>query len=126
IVRSLFTYVGQTYTNEELLALANISETYAHGAPSGIDSLTITSPSPIWYEKNHPIDHIGLGCELYVVVADKRKMADTKNSVNTVKHMLKMATEKLQHKIERIGEITYQTREALEKKSKQVLGFFLN
>src|SRR5699024_2565419 len=52
IVRSLFTYVGQTYTNEELLALANISETYAHGAPSGIDSLTITSPSPIWYERN--------------------------------------------------------------------------
>src|SRR5699024_12452452 len=51
---------------------------------------------------------------------------DTKTSVSTVKHMLKLAPEKLHHKIERIGEITYETREALEKKSKQVLGFFLN
>jgi len=126
IVRSLFTYVGQTYTNEELLALANISETYAHGAPSGIDSLTITSPSPIWYERNQPIDHIVPGGEFSFVVADTGKMADTKTSVSTVKHMLKLAPEKLHHKIERIGEITYQTREALEKKSKQLLGFFLN
>src|SRR5699024_11627668 len=44
----------------------------------------------------------------------------------TDKQILKQAKEKLHHKIERIGEITYQTREALEKKSKQVLGFFLN
>src|SRR5699024_11620978 len=80
----------------------------------------------MWYDKNHPMGNIGPGREFYFVVADTRKMADTKTSVSTVKHMLKLAPEKLHHKIERIGEITYQTREALEKKSKQVLGFFLN
>lgn len=126
IVKSLFAYADQSYTNEELLTLANISETYAHGAPSGIDSLTITSPCPIWYEKNQPIDHIVPGGDFHFVVADTGQMADTKTSVSTVKQMLKVAPEKLHHKIERIGEITYQTREALEKRSKQLLGFFLN
>src|SRR5699024_5646204 len=33
LVRSRFSYVGQTDTNGELLALADISEAYAHGAP---------------------------------------------------------------------------------------------
>src|SRR5699024_1057347 len=98
--------VVQTYTNEELLALANISETYAHGAPSGIDSLTITSPSPISYEKNHPIDDIVPGGEFYLVVADTGNMTETKTPGSTVKQMLELAPEKLQHKIERIGEIT--------------------
>ena len=46
------------YTKEQLLQLANISETYAHGAPSGIDPLTITSKNPIWYKKEEPIDYI--------------------------------------------------------------------
>src|SRR5699024_6598110 len=94
--------------------------------PSGSDYRTVTSPSPIWYEKDHPIDHVVPGGEFYVVVAGTGKMADRKTSVRTVKHMLKLAPAQLHHKIERIGEITDQTREALEKKSKQVLGFFLN
>src|SRR5690625_492535 len=57
IIKSLFTYSNQTYTDEEILRLANISETYAHGAPSGIDPLTITSQKPIWYRKEQPIDY---------------------------------------------------------------------
>src|SRR5690625_50451 len=58
IIKALFSYVNEPYTNEQLLNLANISEKYAHGAPSGIDPLTITSSSPIWYKKDEPIDYI--------------------------------------------------------------------
>ena len=41
IIRSLFSYAECEYTEEELLQLANIAETYAHGSPSGIDTLTL-------------------------------------------------------------------------------------
>lgn len=126
IVRSLFHYTDRTYTNEQLLKLANISETYAHGAPSGIDSLTITSPSPIWYKKDEPIDLIIPKGEFYFVVADTGQMADTKTAVSTVKQLLKLAPRKVCSQIERIGELTYQAREALEKSSKQLLGLVLD
>src|SRR5690625_3183833 len=80
IVKSLFMYSNEQYTKEQLLQLANISETFAHGAPSGIDPLTITSQSPIWYRKEEPIDYIQPNGEFYFVVADSGRMADTKTA----------------------------------------------
>ncbi len=126
VVKSLFKYSNVQYTKEQLLQLANISETYAHGAPSGIDPLTITSQSPVWYKKEEPIDFIKPKGDFYFVVADTGRMADTKTAVKTVAQMLKSAPQVVQGKIERIGEITYQAREALEKSSKQLLGHLLN
>src|SRR5690625_2937779 len=126
VVKSLFMYSNEQYTKEQLLQLANISETFAHGAPSGIDPLTITSQSPIWYRKEEPIDYIEPSGEFYFVVADSGRMADTKSAVNTVTNLIKQTPKKVYGKIERIGEITYQAREALEKSSKQLLGYLLD
>lgn len=126
IIKSLFTYSNEQYTDEQILHLANISETYAHGAPSGIDPLTITSQNPIWYRKEQPIDYIEPSGDFYFVVADSGRMADTRTAINTVTQMLKSAPQKIQAKIEKIGEITYHAREALEKSGKQILGTLLN
>src|SRR5690625_1210900 len=119
-------YSNEAYTKDQLLQLANISETFAHGAPSGIDPLTITSPSPIWYKKAEPIDYIEPNGEFYFVVADSGRMSDTKTAINTVTNLIRKAPKKVFGKIERIGDITYQAREALEKSSKQFLGFLLD
>lgn len=126
IVKSLFKYKEEQYTKEILLQLANICETYAHGAPSGIDPLTITSDRPIWYQKEKPVDYIDPKGNFHFVIADSGQMADTKTAVDTVKQMLKQAPQKMYKKIERIGDITYQVREALEKSSKQLLGYLLD
>lgn len=126
IAKALFKYVNQTYTNEQLLYLANISETYAHGAPSGIDPLTITSKSPIWYMKDAPIDYIMPKGEFHFVVADSGEEADTKTAVSTVSSLLKATPQKIYNKIERIGEITHEVRDALEKASKSMLGTLLD
>lgn len=126
LVKSLFAYSGQSYTEEELLRLANISETYAHGAPSGIDSLTITSPNPVWYRKEHAVEYILPNGEFHFVVADTGKVADTKSAICTVKDLIKTAPRKAYGTMERLGKITYQVRESLEKSSKHVLGFLLN
>lgn len=126
IVKALFSYFNEQYTEEQLLFLANISETFAHGAPSGIDPLTITSPSPIWYKKDEPIDYIQPKGSFHFVVADSGDMADTKTAVNTVSSLLKSAPQKIHGKIEQLGDITYEVRGALEKASKTVLGSLLN
>lgn len=126
IVKALFNYSNEAYTEEQLLELANISETYAHGAPSGIDSLTITSLLPVLYQKDQPINYIQPRGEFYFVVADSGQMADTKTAVDTVKQLFKLAPQKVCGQIERLGDLTCQAKIAMEKSSKQLLGYLLN
>jgi len=126
IVKSLFNYQNKPYTTEVLLELANISETYAHGAPSGIDSLTITSSSPVWFEKDKAIDYVKPNGEFYFVVADTGQMADTKSAIATVTSLFKATPLMMHDAIEKIGDITHQVKSALEKSSKQMLGRLLN
>lgn len=126
VIKSLFIYAEKSYTEDILLELANVSETYAHGAPSGIDSLTITSEYPVWYEKDQPANYIKPQDDLYFIVADSGRMADTRSAIESIASLLKSAPKRFQSKLERIGEITFQAKEALEKASKQVLGQLLN
>lgn len=126
VIKSLFSYAGTRYTNDLLLKFANIAETFAHGSPSGIDPLTITTESPIWYEKEQPFDLIQPKGDFYFIVADSGRMADTKTAIDSVASLLKSAPKKFQQTLERLGEITYQVRDALEKASKYVLGQLLN
>ncbi|API92491.1 mevalonate kinase [Virgibacillus pantothenticus] len=126
VVRSLFAYFDETYTDEELLRLANIAETFAHGAPSGIDTLTITSQSPVWYEKEHPINFIKLSEDFHFVVADSGRVGDTRLAVESVANLLKKAPKRIQRKLERIGKLTHDAKQALEKKGKHILGHMLN
>ncbi|MGM8211184.1 mevalonate kinase [Virgibacillus sp. W0430] len=125
VIKSLFTYTDTKYTKEQLLSLANIAETHAHGAPSGIDPLTITSDCPIWFEREGTVDFIKPKEDLYFIVADSGRMADTRTAIESVTSLLKSAPKRIHSKIERIGEITYQVREALEKASKHLLGQLL-
>ncbi|GAB3062915.1 mevalonate kinase [Virgibacillus ainsalahensis] len=126
VIRSLFAYAGKEWTNEELLQLANIAETHAHGEPSGIDTLTITSESSVWYEKEHPIDFIKLSEDFHFVVADSGRIGDTRLAVESVSDLLKSAPKRIQRKLDRIGELTHQAKHALEKAGKQFLGQMLN
>ncbi|HLR02245.1 MAG TPA: mevalonate kinase [Virgibacillus sp.] len=126
VIRSLFSYSEQAYTENDILSLANVSETYAHGAPSGIDPLTITSGSPVWYTKSEGPCFIKPHTDFYFIVADSGRTADTRSAIESVAKLLKAAPKKIQSKIERIGKLTHQAKSALEKTGKQLLGTLLN
>ncbi|MBP2079187.1 mevalonate kinase [Oceanobacillus polygoni] len=126
VIRSLFDFADRECTDEELLELANVAETYAHGAPSGLDTLTITSRSPVWYKKENPIDYIDLGEDFHFIVADSGRVGDTRTSVESVAKLLKSAPKRIQRKMDRIGELTHQAKHALERASKHFLGQLLN
>ncbi|MGJ9460518.1 mevalonate kinase [Oceanobacillus sp. CF4.6] len=126
VIRSLFDFADRDCTESELLMLANVAETYAHGAPSGIDTLTITSKTPIWYEKESPINYIELGEDFHFIVADSGRVGDTRTSVESVARLLKSAPKRIQRKIDRIGELTHHAKDAMEKASRQFLGQLLN
>ncbi|SHF73287.1 mevalonate kinase [Ornithinibacillus halophilus] len=126
VIRSLFAYANVSYTEEELLHFANIAETFAHGQPSGIDTLTITSESPVWFEKDQSIQYIKPGSDFHFIVADSGRIGDTRSAVESVAHLLRKAPEKIQRKINRIGDLTHHAKHALEKAGKNFLGQILN
>ncbi|TMN22425.1 mevalonate kinase [Lentibacillus cibarius] len=126
VIRSLFAYAERDYTEEDILELAAISEKYAHGEPSGIDTLTITSALPVWYEKEHPIDRIEPKGDFHFIVADSGRMGDTRSAVESVAELIKSAPKRIQSKLDRIGELTHRARNALESASKHLLGQMLN
>ncbi|RLL41356.1 mevalonate kinase [Oceanobacillus piezotolerans] len=126
IIRSLFAYANRTYTDQELLNLANIAETYAHGQPSGIDTLTITSDLPVWYEKDHPIKYINLNEDFHFIVADSGRVGDTRSSVESVARLLKSAPKRIQRKLNHIGDLTHQAKHALENAGRYILGQLLD
>lgn len=126
VIKSLFHYANVEYSEEKLLSLANIAETYAHGTPSGIDPLTITSECPVWFEKEQPADYIRPQNDFYFIVADSGRMADTKTAIESITNLIKSAPRRFQAKLDRLGKITHQAREALEKAGKNVLGQLLN
>ncbi|WP_096270711.1 mevalonate kinase [Paucisalibacillus globulus] len=126
IIRSLFSYAKVDYTEGELLHFANIAEKFAHGSPSGIDTLTITSESPVWFERENPVSYISPGEDFHFIVADSGRIGDTRSAVESVAHLLKKAPSKIQSKIERIGELTHLAKHALEKAGKNLLGQMLN
>lgn len=126
VVKSLFAYADTAYTEEDLLHFANIAETYAHGAPSGIDTLTITSQSPVWYEQENPTLFIEPKDNFHFIVADSGRVGDTRSAVESVANLFKSAPKIIQSKLDRIGELTHQAKDALEKAGKQILGQLLN
>ena len=126
VVKSLFAYSEQTYTNEQVLEFANIAETHAHGSPSGIDSLTVNSDKPVWYQREESVKYIETKGDFHFIVADSGSEADTKTAVGTVKELMKATPQKIERTMNHLGEITYQVRESLESSSKQMLGYLLN
>src|SRR5699024_957937 len=112
IVKSLFNYAEKPYTNKDILPLANISESYAHGAPSGIDSLAIASSCPICYQKDKPTEEIFPQSEFRFVVADTGQMADTITAVCTVKRMWKNALEESSKHL--LGKVLDEAKKELE------------
>ncbi|MDY0407137.1 mevalonate kinase [Virgibacillus sp. 179-BFC.A HS] len=126
VVKSLFSYAERSFTTDELLELANISETVNHGSPSGIDTLTITTECPVWYEKEHPIYFIRPFDDFHFIVADSGEVGDTRTAVESVTRLLRSAPKIIQGKLERIGELTHQAKHALEKAGKNFLGQLLN
>src|SRR5699024_7082962 len=126
VIRSLFSYAEANYTMGDILRLADISEKHAHGEPSGIDTLTITSELTIWYKKEEPIDLIEPQGDFHFIVADSGRTGDTRLAVESVRKLIKSAPKRIQAKLERIGELTHRARNALETASKQLLGQMLN
>lgn len=126
MVRALFAFYGKELSKEELFSLVQISETYAHGNPSGIDMVSEASDCPVWFEKGKEVLPLKSTAPLFIAVADTGRMADTRTAVDNVKKRYAANPEKVEQSLEKIDHMANKAKAALLKGDIQCLGELLN
>ncbi|WP_226037290.1 mevalonate kinase [Aquibacillus saliphilus] len=126
VVRSLFAYFDRELSKEELMELAHLAETYAHGNPSGIDTAAASNDGPIWFQKDNQIESLQIGASFNLIVADTGRIGNTHAAVASIKDKFKSDSKATQQLINQLGEVSEQTREALSNGSVKSLGKLLN
>ena len=122
IVRSLFLYFGQALNNEKLKELVHISETYAHGNPSGIDAAASSNDHPIWFQQGSPITSLEIGGPFYLVVADTGRIGNTRGAVESIKELYTLDPFKTEQSLNSLEKNTIIAKNALISGEIDVLG----
>ncbi|WP_440896925.1 mevalonate kinase [Amphibacillus sp. Q70] len=114
LVRSLYNFFKKDLSREVLMELVDLAEKYAHGTPSGIDREATSQQSSIFYQMNQPTEQVSIARSLHLVVADTGRVGDTHASVASVKEQYQTLHATTKERIERLGALTIQARQALE------------
>lgn len=126
VVRSLFSFYRRTASDQEILELAQISEVYAHGNPSGIDLAAVVSDTPIWFQKEGGAVPFKIHPPLHIVVADTGERSDTLTAVQSVKEKLRLEPEVVRKSMELIAELAETGKTALANGNPHLFGEVLN
>ncbi|MGV3487775.1 MAG: mevalonate kinase [Tuberibacillus sp.] len=125
-VRGLFKYFGKPLTHEVLMELVNISEVFAHGNPSGIDSEAVTAEHAIWFRKGYRPERISVHTPVHLVVADSGEEGDTFVAVQSVKERMASDPDMVRASLSHLGQLADEARLALHKGNVMHLGQVMN
>ncbi|MCB5091555.1 mevalonate kinase [Streptococcus mutans] len=119
IARSLFNFYGKVLTDKELWEIVQSSEKIAHGNPSGIDTVTTSGKSPVFFVKDQPIEQLSINMDAYLIVADTGQTGQTLKAIQSVKALLSKVTYQIdslsdpKQTIKELGQLTKLAKEAL-------------
>ena len=112
-VRASFDYLNKPLSDEMLIQEANWAERIAHGKPSGIDTQTIVSNKPVWFQNGVVTTLKPLDLNGYMVVIDTGIRGSTKQAVEDVHHLCKADSSYLSY-VEHIGKLVHEARDSIE------------
>ncbi|MCB5025247.1 mevalonate kinase [Streptococcus mutans] len=119
IARSLFNFYGKVLTDKELWEIVQSSEKIVHGNPSGIDTVTTSGKSPVFFVKDQPIEQLSINMDAYLIVADTGQTGQTLKAIQSVKALLSKVTYQIdslsdpKQAIKELGQLTKLAKEAL-------------
>lgn len=125
VIRALFDYQKEPLSLDLLKNLADVAEHIAHGNPSGIDQATTSGLRPLYFIKGAPFEEFPLNIAGFLVVADSNLKGRTKETVAHVAELLKAKPE-LKKTINALGNLTKDTRKALEQNNLSLLAATMN
>jgi mevalonate kinase len=126
LVRALSSHLNHSMTDEEINAFAYEIEKLHHGTPSGIDNTVVTYAKPIYFIKGQPIETFKVGQPFTIVIGDTGISAPTKESVADVRRLWMNDKSRWESMFDKIGEISFTARRAIEAGRSEILGELMN
>ena len=126
LTRALAAHLDHPMTVEEINAFAYEIEKLHHGTPSGIDNTVITYSLPVYFVKGEPIETFKVGEPFTILIADTGIVAPTKESVGDVRRLWMNYRSRWETVFDKIGEISFTARRAIEAGKWELLGELMN
>ena len=111
--RALSEFLGHPLNPETVNKIAFECETYVHGKPSGVDNTVVTYEKPILFQKGKNIEFVEPGRTFFFVLADSGVRKSTWMTVARLFQDLEDDPVRIQPKLEEIGHLALQGRQAL-------------
>lgn len=124
-IRALFHYFKESLSNDVLLELTNISETIAHGNPSGLDAAMTSGTSPLYYIKGQKFEFFPLKVSAYLVVADTGITGQTKEAVENIALLYHSDPKKTDDSIKQLGQLAKEAKQAIQQNKTNQLGVYM-
>jgi mevalonate kinase len=126
LTRALASHLKYAMAEEEVNAFTYEIEKIHHGTPSGIDNTVVTYARPVYFVKGHPIETFQVGKPFTIVIADTGISAPTKESVGDVRRLWMNDRSRWETVFDKIGEISFTARRAIEAGKPELLGELMN
>jgi mevalonate kinase len=126
LVRALSLHLNHSMTEEEINSFTYEIEKLHHGTPSGIDNTVVTYAKPVYFIKGQPIETFKVGQPFTIVIGDTGVAAPTKESVADVRRLWMNDKARWESVFDKIGEISFTARRAIEAGKSEILGELMN
>src|SRR5215211_1324067 len=126
LTRALASHLNHSITDEEVNAFTYEIEKLHHGTPSGIDNTVITYARPVYFVKGEPIEIFRVGEPFTILIADTGVSALTRESVGDVQRLWMSDKSHWETVFDKIGEISFTARRAIEAGKPELLGELMN
>ena len=126
LTRALASHLKHPMNDEEVNAFAYEIEKLHHGTPSGIDNTVVTYARPVYFIKGQSIETFKVSKPFMIVIADTGISAPTKESVGDVRRLWMHDRSRWETIFDKIGEVSFTARRALEAGKPELLGELMN
>ena len=126
LTRALAAHLNYAMADEEVNAFTYEIEKLHHGTPSGIDNTVVNYARPVYFVKGQPIETFHVGKPFTIVIADTGISAPTNESVGDVRRLWMNDRSRWETVFDKIGEISFTARRAIEAGKPELLGELMN
>lgn len=111
---ALVRWLGAELSPDQLSAIVYETEKIHHGTPSGIDNTVVAYERPVWFQRGHTIETFRVGQPLTLLVAGTGVYSPTRYTVGDVRAGWLENPVRYEALFDRIAEVVWQARSALE------------
>ena len=126
LTRALASHLRHSMNDEDVNAFAYEIEKIHHGAPSGIDNTVVTYARPVYFVKGQPIETFKVGQPFTFVIGDTGIPSPTNESAEDVRRLWLDAPPRLESVFDKIGDVSFSARCAIEAGMYEWLGELMN